>query len=41
MAKYLEAVDEVFALMAKAVKEGNYKQLLLGPVAHGGFARLA
>ena len=41
MKKYLETVDEVFGIMAKAIKEGNYAELLEGPVAHGGFARLA
>lgn len=38
---YLEACDEVFAIIAKAIKNNNYKELLEGPVAHGGFARLA
>lgn len=38
---YLEAVDEVFAIMSKAIKDNNYKELLLGPVCQGGFVRLA
>ena len=41
IALYLDTVDEVFGIMAKAIKEGNYAELLEGPVAHGGFARLA
>lgn len=41
IALYLEAVDEVFGIMAKAIREGNYSEMLEGPVAHGGFARLA
>lgn len=39
--RYLEAVDEVFALMSKAIKENNYKDLLLGSVCQAGFVRLA
>lgn len=38
---YLAACDEVFAIMAKAVKENNVVALLEGPVCQGGFARLA
>ena len=38
---YLAACDEVFAIMAKAVKENNVVDLLEGPVCQGGFARLA
>lgn len=38
---YFEAIDEVFAIMAKAQKEGNAKDLLLGPVCMTGFQRLA
>lgn len=38
---YLEAVDEVFSIMAKSVKENNYKELLLGPACQAGFVRLA
>ncbi len=37
---YAKALDEVFALMAKAAKEGNAESLLKGPVAHSGFERL-
>ena len=38
---YLAACDEVFAIMAKAVKDNIIKDLLEGPVCQGGFARLA
>ncbi len=38
---YFEAVDEVFAIMADAIKNGNAKDLLLGPVCLTGFQRLA
>lgn len=41
MEAYFEALDEVFALISKAIKENNYMQLLEGPVAQAGFARLA
>ncbi|PIS09202.1 aminotransferase class III [Candidatus Beckwithbacteria bacterium CG10_big_fil_rev_8_21_14_0_10_34_10] len=39
--KYLEALDEVFAFIAKAVKEGNPEKHLKGSVCHAGFKRLA
>lgn len=38
---YFEAVDEVFAILAAAIKNGNAKELLLGPVCLSGFQRLA
>jgi hypothetical protein len=38
---YLNACDEVFAIMANAVAHNNVKNLLEGPVCQGGFARLA
>ena len=38
---YFEAVDEVFSIMADAIKRGNAKELLLGPVCMTGFQRLA
>lgn len=38
--KYLENVDEVFRIIAKAIKENNVRQLLKGPVCHGTFQRL-
>lgn len=41
ISSYLEAVDEVFCIMAKSVKENNYKEQLLGPVCQAGFVRLA
>ena len=40
VAQYAESLDEVFALMSKAVREGNARELLEGPVAHSGFERL-
>lgn len=38
--RYFKAVDEVFAFLAKAIKEGRVRSLLKGPVAHTGFRRL-
>lgn len=38
--KYLDAVDEVFELISKAIKEGKPEQYLKGPVCHSGFRRL-
>ena len=38
--EYAKALDEVFALMRKAVVEGKTKDLLEGPIAHSGFQRL-
>lgn len=38
--QYLRAVDEVFGLIAKAVKEKTVITLLQGEVAHSGFQRL-
>lgn len=37
---YFKAVEESFDTIASAVKEGNYKALLNGPVCHSGFKRL-
>lgn len=37
---YLEAVDEAFRMIAKALKEKRTKKLLKGPLAHKGFSRL-
>jgi glutamate-1-semialdehyde aminotransferase len=37
---YLEAVDETFHLLAKAIKNEEVDQLLQGPVRHSGFERL-
>jgi glutamate-1-semialdehyde aminotransferase len=37
---YEKALNEVFALMADAFKQGTLTKLLQGPVAHTGFARL-
>ena len=38
--KYLKAADEVFNILAKAIKEDKVESLLKGPVAHAGFRRL-
>ncbi|KKQ67218.1 MAG: Class III aminotransferase [Candidatus Daviesbacteria bacterium GW2011_GWA2_38_24] len=38
--KYLQSVDEVFALLKKAIDDDNIDDLLEGPVAHKGFRRL-
>ena len=37
---YLEAVDETFAIVAAALKNGTVLAQLKGPVAHSGFQRL-
>ena len=37
---YGKAVDEVFGIIAKAIKAGKLRALLKGPVAHTGFQRL-
>lgn len=37
---YLKATDEVFELIAKAIKEGNIESYLDGPVCQSGFQRL-
>ena len=38
--KYYIAVDQVFSLIADAIREGNPEDLLNGPVCHSGFKRL-
>jgi len=38
--KYLEAVDEAFNFISKAIKEGNPEKYLKGPICHTGFRRL-
>ncbi len=38
--RYLEAVDEVFGIVAKAQANGSVMKKLKGPVAHEGFKRL-
>jgi glutamate-1-semialdehyde 2,1-aminomutase len=38
--KYLEAVDEVFEFVGKAIEKGNAEQYLKGPICHAGFRRL-
>lgn len=38
--KYLKEVNEVFKLIAKAIKEKQIKKLLEGPIAQKGFHRL-
>jgi hypothetical protein len=37
----MDAVNEVFPVIARSIKEGTVEKLLNGPVAHGGFKRLA
>jgi len=37
---YLDALDEVFALIADCEKGCSVEELLAGPVCHGGFKRL-
>jgi glutamate-1-semialdehyde 2,1-aminomutase len=38
--RYLENVDEVFRLLARAISEESVRQRLRGPVRHTGFQRL-
>lgn len=38
---YLKALDETFALIAKATARNEVEKLLKGPIAHSGFHRLA
>lgn len=38
--KYLAAVDRVFEILQKAIRDKNIYKLLKGPVAHSGFRRL-
>ena len=38
--RYAEALDAVFARLARALADGNPGRLLKGPVAHAGFRRL-
>ena len=38
--EYLQAVEEVFGVVAQALERGTVKSLLHGPVAHAGFTRL-
>lgn len=38
---YLEAVQEVFGLLARAIAEDTVEAQLRGPIAHAGFQRLA
>ena len=38
--RYLEKVDEVFALLKKVIEKNKIYDLLKGPVAHEGFKRL-
>ena len=40
VAEYAKALNEVFALMSKAIADGDARELLEGPVAHSGFERL-
>jgi glutamate-1-semialdehyde 2,1-aminomutase len=38
---YLQAVDDIFGTITRALHEGNLQDLLKGSVAHSGFRRLA
>ena len=38
--KYMGEVDDVFAILRKAIDQSNVNELLKGPVAHAGFKRL-
>ncbi len=38
--KYLSAIDEVFGLISRAIKDHQVNSLLRGPIAHQGFSRL-
>ncbi|MEI8349166.1 MAG: aminotransferase class III-fold pyridoxal phosphate-dependent enzyme [Candidatus Omnitrophota bacterium] len=40
MEKYFNAVDKAFSFLSRAIKEGNPKRYLKGPVCHSGFQRL-
>ena len=40
IAKYLEAVNEVFAFISSAIKKGKPEKYLKGPVCQSGFKRL-
>ncbi|UCH33163.1 MAG: aminotransferase class III-fold pyridoxal phosphate-dependent enzyme, partial [Armatimonadota bacterium] len=37
---YGDTIDKVFAIIARALKQGKVGEMLKGPVAHSGFARL-
>lgn len=38
--RYLQALNEVFEVMARAIEQNNVGQRLLGPIKHTGFQRL-
>ena len=38
--EYLQATEETFAVVADALRRGTAREMLHGPVAHSGFARL-
>ena len=38
--KYIQASDEVFGMITRAIELGTLDSLLAGPVCHGGFKRL-
>ncbi|MGC8782486.1 MAG: aminotransferase class III-fold pyridoxal phosphate-dependent enzyme, partial [Anaerolineae bacterium] len=38
--EYLAAVEEAFAIIARGLQRGTVGEMLKGPVAHTGFARL-
>jgi len=41
VARYAAAVDEAFAVIARAHEKNEVEKLLKGPVAHAGFYRLS
>ena len=40
VSRYLEAADEVFSVLTKAIGEDAVERMLKGPIAHSGFRRL-
>ncbi|MCL5958535.1 MAG: aminotransferase class III-fold pyridoxal phosphate-dependent enzyme [Chloroflexi bacterium] len=38
--RYLDAVEDVFEVLAQALESGTVREMLKGPVAHSGFRRL-
>ena len=40
VSRYLDAADEVFSVLSKAIGEDAIERMLKGPIAHSGFRRL-
>ena len=38
--RYMEAIEETFSFISKAIKEGKPEKYLKGPICHSGFKRL-